>query len=299
MKTITIFTPTYNRAYILPNAYKSLLQQESLLFKWLIVDDGSTDNTEDLVNAWIAENKIEINYIKQKNAGKMASHNKGATECDTELFMCLDSDDILCQNAIKSIVAHWNREKKESKNILLSGIIAPKRVLNTKGLSAKKNVIPNDLHYSTLRDLYKNGYQGETVLVFRTQVIKKYPFPIFQGEKFISEASAYERIDEKYQYSLMKEYVMNCEYQPNGYTQNGLRYMVQNPLGSAYCSNLRSKKKPFIKPKIREIITYSTMSLIGKQSFWSIIKNSNYPLISFLTFPLCFIQRKIILDKLK
>lgn len=296
MKIITIFTPTYNRAYILPNAYKSLLQQDSSLFKWLIVDDGSTDNTEDLVKAWVAENKIEINYIKQKNTGKMASHNKGVIECDTELFMCLDSDDVLCHNAIKSIVDHWS---KEERNMLLAGIIAPKRTLNAKELHAKNNVIPNGLDYSTLSDLYKNGYRGETALAFRTQVIKEYPFPIFQGEKFIPEASAYERIDERYQYSLMKEYVMDCEYQPDGYTQNGLRYMVQNPLGAAYCSKLRSRKKPFIKPKIRETITYGTMSLIGKRSFWSIIKNSNYPVISFLTFPLCFIQRKIILDKLK
>lgn len=297
MKTITIFTPTYNRAYILPNAYKSLLQQDSSLFKWLIVDDGSTDNTEDLVKAWINENKIEINYIKQKNTGKMASHNKGVIECDTELFMCLDSDDVLCQNAIKLMVDHWHKEG--GKNRLLAGIIASKRILNTRGESLNKSIIPNNLHYSTLYNLYKNGYQGETALAFRTQVLKKYPFPIFQGEKFIPEVSAYERIDEKYQYSLMKEHVMDCEYQPDGYTQNGLIYLVQNPLGAAYCSNLRSRKKKLIKPKIKEIITYGTMSLIGKQSLWSIIKNSNYPLVSFLTFPLCFIQRKIILDKLK
>jgi len=102
-KRITVFTPTYNRAYILNRLYESLKKQSSKSFLWLIIDDGSTDNTEELVNAWIRENIIEIRYYKQENGGKQRAHNKAVELCDTELFICVDSDDYLTENAIEGV----------------------------------------------------------------------------------------------------------------------------------------------------------------------------------------------------
>jgi glycosyltransferase involved in cell wall biosynthesis len=105
---ITVFTPTYNRAYILDRVYKSLINQTNKSFVWLIVDDGSTDNTESLVKKWIKEDKIEIKYYKQKNGGKQRAHNKAVKLTDTDLFICLDSDDYFTKDAIEILLNSWN-----------------------------------------------------------------------------------------------------------------------------------------------------------------------------------------------
>ena len=118
---ITVFTPTYNRAYILPRLYKSLLRQTNKQFEWIIVDDGSTDNTEEKVNNWIKENKIKIKYYKQENQGKMIAHNKGVEKSEGELFVCVDSDDYLTDNAIEIITKKWLKVRKINDCIGIGG----------------------------------------------------------------------------------------------------------------------------------------------------------------------------------
>lgn len=239
MKQLTIFTPTYNRAYSLPRLHDSLLKQDTSLFKWLIVDDGSTDNTKELVDGWIREGKLEIKYMYQKNAGKMAAHNLGVKECDTELFLCCDSDDWMAENSIKPALDFWNAYQKE-----LSGMVGPKR-LHQKELSGmvgprdnKKSdtdsleTLPKNEKTDTLSGLYKKGYFGETALFFKTSVIRQYPFPVIDGEKFIPEGYVYRQLDDKYELLIYPTYCMDCEYQPDGYTNNGLKLKIKNPKSS-------------------------------------------------------------------
>ena len=106
-KILTIFTPAFNRAYTLEKLYNSLLVQTSKDFEWLIVDDGSTDNTEELVSDWIEEGKIKIRYYYQKNSGKQVAMNLGAEKCITELFDCVDSDDYLLPDAVEAMLRFW------------------------------------------------------------------------------------------------------------------------------------------------------------------------------------------------
>lgn len=101
---ITVFTPTYNRKDELINLYKSLLEQEFKDFEWVIVDDGSKDNTEETVKNFIKENKIKINYYKQENKGKSLAHNKGVELAQGEYFVGIDSDDIFAQDALKKFI---------------------------------------------------------------------------------------------------------------------------------------------------------------------------------------------------
>lgn len=98
---LTIFTPTYNRAHLLPNLYQSLLNQKRVDFEWLIVDDGSTDGTEELVNQWIEEAVLTIRYFRKENSGKHTAINKGVQLAKGELFLIVDSDDVLAENALK------------------------------------------------------------------------------------------------------------------------------------------------------------------------------------------------------
>ena len=234
MKQLTIFTPTYNRAYTLPRLYESLLKQETSLFKWLIVD-----NTKERVDGWIREGKLEIKYMYQKNAGKMAAHNLAVKECDTELFLCCDSDDWMAENSIKTALDFWNAYQKE-----LSGMVGPKR-LHQKELSGmvgprdnKKSetnsleTLPKNEKTDTLSGLYKKGYFGETALFFKTSVIRQYPFPVIDGEKFIPEGYVYRQLDDKYELLIYPTYCMDCEYQTDGYTNNGLKLKIKNPKSS-------------------------------------------------------------------
>lgn len=120
-KLLTIFTSTYNRAYILESLYKSLKNQTIKDFKWLIVDDGSTDNTQELVKNWISqETSFEIIYIKQENGGKQRAHNKAVEISDTELFFCVDSDDQLVETAVEKIKERWNIIALTKRKVVLS-----------------------------------------------------------------------------------------------------------------------------------------------------------------------------------
>ena len=110
MATLTVFTPTYNRAYILQRCYESLVRQTSKDFIWLIIDDGSTDNTKSLVDQWIKEkNEFEIKYVYKENGGMHTGHNKAYELIDTELNVCIDSDDFMPDNSVELIVDFWSK----------------------------------------------------------------------------------------------------------------------------------------------------------------------------------------------
>ena len=287
MKQLTIFTPTYNRAYTLPRLYESLLKQETSLFKWLIVDDGSTDNTKELVDGWISEGKLEIKYMYQKNAGKMAAHNLGVKECDTELFLCCDSDDWMAENSIKPALEYWNNYQKE-----LSGMVGPK-LIHQKELSgmvgprdtASKNydslsTLPKNIKIDTLYGLYNKGYVGETALFFRTSIIKKYPFPEIEGEKFIPEEYIYRRLDEKYKLLVYPHYCMDCEYQADGYSNNIRRLKLKNPKGFLLNDIDKLERKFTIK---QAILVLGLEEYIGEPYK---LNRLPYPIIMLLLLPI-------------
>lgn len=261
MKSITIFTPTYNRAYTLPKLYSSLCSQSSQDFVWSIVDDGSTDNTEELVRGWIEERNVDIIYEKQPNGGKMRAHNKGVQKCDTELFLCVDSDDYLTDNAVESILDEW---QSHSENSLVGGIVAYKAIPKD-GVSS----IPvrfNRVGTSTLHNLYATGFDGDTTLVFRTSVIREFPFPEIEGEKFITEGYSYDQIDTKYEYALLDEALTMCEYMPDGYTRGITKIYLNNPKGYALYYNQSLKLFPptSIKAKIKQVALYIMCSRMAK-----------------------------------
>ena len=234
MKILTIFTPTYNRAYTLPRLYHSLLKQDTSIFEWLIVDDGSTDNTRQVVEGWIKEGKVDIRYIYQQNAGKMQAHNRGVEESRTDLFLCCDSDDWMADNSVKAAVDFWlNHTTGDNAKELppLCGMISPKELKNS-GYDSMATM-PKNLNYTTLDGLYKLGYKGETALMFITDVIRHYPFPKIEGEKFITEKYIYNQLDRKYQLLVYPEYYNICEYQEDGYTSNAKKNALKNPLGCA------------------------------------------------------------------
>ena len=172
---LTIFTPTYNRGYILSKAYEALCRQTNKDFCWLIIDDGSTDDTQQLVTAWIQEAKILIKYYQQSNGGKMRAHNKGVSLCQTELFVCVDSDDHLVDTAVEDILDLWNSLDGREQ---LAGIVAYRGKDSSHTMFGEKFSCTG---CATMQELYEKGFYGETTVIYRTEVLVQYPFPVFDG----------------------------------------------------------------------------------------------------------------------
>ena len=279
---ITIFTPTYNRESLLPRLYKSLIGQTRRDFVWLIVDDGSMDNTSGLVEGWSKEGKISIKYIFQENAGKMKAHNRGVRECHTELFMCLDSDDYLSDDCIEKIYSHWSDYKDNPK---VSGMVAYRKMVGRT-----PSYFP-EVEFSTLHDLHRT-YVGETALAFRSDILRLFPFPEIDGEKFIGEGIIYNRLDLEYVMAVIPEYWMVCEYQEGGYTNNDIKLLIRNPRGWAL--NARQKYEIFghgVKDKIRWMSTYICASFFAGYSLGYIIGQSPDRIWCIMCLPIGWLQK--------
>lgn len=219
---LTIFTPTYNRQYKLSRVYDSLRCQNSDLFEWLIVDDGSEDNTEKLVKSFMQEKKISIKYIKQKNGGKHVAYNTALNYAEGEYFFCIDSDDWMEDSFI-------NRFSEEILSMAGDGYIAYKTDTCGKLLSDE---FPEQLKESSLFELSEIYHcMGEFSLIIKTSIVKQYKFPVFENEKFVGENIIYDKMSEKYKFKLLKQVATVCEYQEDGLTVNYNFLMKKNPSG--------------------------------------------------------------------
>ncbi|MFD2331458.1 glycosyltransferase family 2 protein [Cohnella sp. GCM10020058] len=221
---VSVFTPTYNRAATLLRCYYSLCSQTSKSFEWIIVDDGSTDNTEELVNAWIFEEKIKISYFKQLNQGKHKAFNVGVEKAEGELFFCLDSDDSLVEEAIEQIINGW------SEDCQIVGLIFCKGNMDGSMLGSELPSVNN----STVEDLYfKHKVKGDKLMVFCTERIVNVPYPIIENETFITEAYLYDILDVHYKWKLINKMIYLVEYQADGYSARAIELLIKNPKGYA------------------------------------------------------------------
>ncbi len=235
---LTVFTPTYNRRELLKRVYESLCAQTVRDFTWLIVDDGSADDTKSLIDSYLMENRLRIRYDYCENGGKMRAHNRGVALCDTELFLCLDSDDYLVETAVEEILAAASKLERED----VAGIVAH------KGKSATETLYGNDFpagDYTTLYGLYRKGFLGETTLVFKTAVLRKYPFPEIPGEKYVPEDYIYDKIDQEYTLFLLPRILTVCELVAEGYTDSVRSLKRNNPQAWYLYYEQRARITPF------------------------------------------------------
>lgn len=279
---LTIFTPTYNRAYILPRLYKSLLEQTNKNFEWIIVDDGSTDKTHELVEEWIKDNKISISYFFQENQGKPMAHNLGAQKANGEIFTCVDSDDYLTKDSVDIILEKYKKIKEIEKHV---GIVGIKVFENQKPVGT---YMPQNIEYSTLYDLYnKYKYKGETILIFKTNILKKYEFPKIEGEKFISEIYLYDKIDQEGKLLIMQEAVYVCEYLADGYTNNSRNIIKNNPKGYILCAEQRMKIAHNLRTKYVANSKYVLGHILAKENGY--INKSPNKFLTILAIPSAYI----------
>jgi len=286
-KMITVFTPTYNRAEALNKCYESLCGQTSKDFVWMVVDDGSVDNTKEVVQAWIAENKICIVYIYKENGGKVSSINLSLEKCETELWVCLDSDDYLTPKAIEVMIAN-NQIIKSNPDVC--GLLALRtgpdgKVMNNKGR------IPEDIVYASLQKIrYELNIDTEYVFVYKSAIIKQYPYPVIPGEKFFALSYVYDQVDLKYKYRILQDDLMVSEYLEDGITRNKIKLIKHNPKGYIMLKRQCIEIAPTLFRKIKSVILYGVGCLIDKDTnFTTCIKNSPAKFFSLCLLPVTWL----------
>lgn len=228
MIELTIFTPTYNRAYILPQLFDSLLAQTSKNFEWLLVDDGSSDNTKNLIEYFKSKADFKITYIYQENQGKHVAINTALNHIKTAYFTTVDSDDFLQNNGIETVEKNIPSINNENKII---GIALPINILNNTARN-KKN-IDKDIVVNTNELKFKYGYEGELTLIFKTGLAKKFEYPIFKGEKFMLESVVFDRMDSEYKFLYINTSIVNAKYREDGLTAQGKRILLNSPKSAA------------------------------------------------------------------
>ena len=285
--SITVFTPTYNRAHTLPKLYESLCAQESRDFEWIVVDDGSNDGTKELTEAWITEDKIHIRYFYQENAGKMAAHNFAVDASESDLFLCLDSDDILNASAVGQILEFWKNLTARGNNNELCGFVSykdfshlsSKTRLNETLKRAKAEYSGKLVH---LKDIQKAGLFGEMAIIIRTDILRKHKFPAFEGETFVTDAYLWEQLDSQYLFALMPCITQFCTYNPDGYSFNYRRLLFSNPQGYRAFHNQRIRLAS--GSKLKSAICYDAIS--ARMGFRKFLADAAAPGLYIAALPL-------------
>lgn len=289
-KTLTIFTPAYNRAHTIDKTYQSLIRQTCKDFLWLIVDDGSTDGTKKLVEGWIRENKIPITYIYQENQGMHGAHNTAYKNITTELNTCIDSDDWMPHDAVEKIINAWKEHRHEN----YAGIIGLDQTADGKLIGTN---FPENLKETTLQGFYEAGGQGDKKLVYRTDIIKQYPeYPLFKGERYVGLAYKYMLIDQDWKLITLNEPLVTVEYQLEGSSFSMYRQYWNNPKGFAFFRKTEMICTKSLKRQFIVCAHYVSSSIISKN--WGFIKESPKKMMTIIATPLglglyLFIRRKV------
>ena len=257
---ITVFTPTYNRSHLLPRLFESLKAQTNRDFEWLIVDDGSTDSTEELVKSfhllaesegYQEENRFSIRYIKQPNGGKHRAINRGVKEAQGDLFFIVDSDDYLPHDALEKVSKYFNRIKDDTT---IGGVCGLD--VNPNGYTIGSGLPSDEIICSCLDVRIKHHVTGDMKEVFRTKVMREFPFPEFEGERFCPEALVWNRIAQKYNLLYFNKPIYIAEYQAGGITDGIVKARMNSPVATVTTyKELNSYDIP-LKEKIKSAINY-------------------------------------------
>lgn len=279
MKTLTVFTPTYNRAYCLHYLYESLCLQTSKDFIWLIIDDGSSDETKSLVSKWIEERVIDVQYIFKNNGGMHTAHNVAYDNIVTEINVCIDSDDRMPSNAVASIIESWEKARYDQS---IAGMVGIDADLNDNiiGSYLPKSIIKERFHL-----LYqKHKVKGDKKVVLRTSALtQEMRYPEFENERLVPLGYLYHLLDKNYYYYCVNEVWVQVDYQSDGSSASINRQYFESPNGFRFFKRYTYLNSNSSIYKTKDLIHFGFTSLILKDYFF-VFKSPN-PLASIALYP--------------
>lgn len=279
MPELTIITATYNRADSLSDCWNSLKEQSCMDFQWLIIDDGSTDDTEKAVSYFQRETPdMCIDYVYKKNGGKHTALNKAHQYIKGKYVVILDSDDTLTPDAVDLILKTWHQyewQKEVGQVIFLKGYSE-----NNPVCYVEHENIPVD----TLKEPRIGKTGRDCCDTFRTELFVKHLFPEFGGERFIGEGSSFLFIELESKGVYINKVIYLCDYREDGLTKAGRKMRILNPLGGRYNSKVYMDKRLPLKTRIKKGMLYTCYSKFARISMIQNLKENEYKVLTLLTY---------------
>ena len=251
MNKLTVFTPTYNRAYIIKNLYDSLLKQTCTDFEWIVIDDGSTDETRELFAEILSsDHPFPIRYVYKNNEGKQRAINDAVKIIMSEYIIIVDSDDILTEDAVEKVVK-WINDPDIDENY--AGVSGVKGDLNGQPL---RGIPAFEGNYIDCKNTDRSKYNlyADMAEVYKTDILRKYPFDVWTNETFLPEALVWDAIAaDGYKLRWYKDVIYLCDYQPDGLTKGSWNLLKKNPMGYARLFDHNADLSTNLKDKLRYV----------------------------------------------
>lgn len=276
--TLSIITPTYNRADYLPRCYNSLRNQTSYNFEWIIVDDGSTDNTESVVSAFSSE-LFPVVYVKKPNGGKHTALNASHPYIRGEYILILDSDDFLTDTAVQEVVDAWAQYAKDQSIGIVTFL---------KGTDKEHPVcaaVEYDVPAEILRYRRIRYMRTDCCEVIRTELFKQYPFPEFEGERFLSECALWDQVSFTHKCVYRNSVIYICEYLEGGLTESGRALRLRNANGGMFTAELRMDRSNFFKDRVKNALLYNCYGKCAGVPFGTLVRQCRAPGLAILCAP--------------
>ena len=266
---LSIITPTYNRGHLLDRCFRSLLAQTDKDFQWIIVDDGSTDDTEAVVSGFETD-LFPITYVKKENGGKHTALNAAHAHIRGEYVLILDSDDYLTEDSVSIVRQNWMRYADNTGIGMLTFLKGSSR--QDPVCTAQDFDTPVDiLHYRRVC-----FWGSDCCEVIRSQLFLKYPFPVFSGERFVSECALWNRVAKTHKCVYINQVVYICQYLEGGLTASGRALRVRNPRGGMFISQLRMVPQNYVTQRIKYGLLYCCYGFFAGLPVMEILKKNPY-----------------------
>ena len=279
MALLTIITPTYNRAHTLPRCFESLLRQTCNDFEWIVVDDGSTDETQEVI-AGFCTDRFPIIKVWKENGGKHTALNAAHSYVHGDYVLILDSDDYLTETAVEEVLYAWKRYKKDNNVGVLTFL---------RGTTDREPVCTVQ-DYEKPVDILRYHRQcrisGDCCEVVRTRLLKEYPFPVFEGERFVAECALWNRIGSHYKCVYINSVIYICEYLEGGLTRSGRAMRIKNPNGGMFTSNIRMDRKNYLSQRLKYGVLYTCYGCFAHIGFTEQLKRTDYPMLAAICYPI-------------
>ena len=266
---LSSITPAYNRGTLLKKCYESLLLQSDVDFEWIVVDDGSTDNTPQIMmDIERGEQTFRVCFIRKENGGKHTALNASHSYIRGKYVLILDSDDYLTPDAVKTVLSGWRAFENNPK----VGIVAFEKQTPDGQICAyaKGEYVP----ISMLRYKRICVVSGDSCEVIRADLFKKYPFPVFEGERFLAETALWYRAGLEAACVYINKPVYVCEYLEGGLTRQGRKMRIRNPKGGMYTSFLRMNRRCRLQERIRAGLLYVCYGRFAGERTWAMVKRT-------------------------
>lgn len=285
---LTVVTPTYNRANLLPRLYESLKDQTCHDFVWLVIDDGSTDNTREAIRKIKDDGPdFVVQYEYKENGGKHTALNLAIEKVKTELFFIVDSDDRLTTNAIETIKHDWTQLSERQVTKCSAREICGISYLRgySKDEIIGERFSDDNLISDFIEERYNKGTEGDKAEVVATKCLRGFRFPEYKGERFISESVLWIWLAERYDMLFVNKIIYIAEYQEGGLSATGRKLRFQCPHLMAYGSLITMTKRFSLKIRIKETLLYIVYSLFGHFGWKKIFSCKYKGLVSICAVP--------------